>query len=654
MSEQLHFPKLFEEGRIGKVTINNRIVMAPLGTPFWGMNGEVTDRLTDHYVARAKGGTGLITVSMAAVDYPPGYGARCSLDQPEDDRKIPLHYTFVEKLHSYGAKVSLQVNHMGRQGYARPGFEFVSASPVHCIPIGKAPYPVPRALKKDEIYQIMDRFAAVTVRAKRAGYDMIEIHGAHGYLVNSFMSPYMNKRKDDFGGSLENRMRFPTELIKRMKEAAGDDYPIGIRIVGDEFIDGGITTEESPIMARMLEEAGAAFIHAASGLYETWHKSNDISRLPEGWKSYIWEAIRKTVTIPIFAAGGSRTPEFCESVVATGKADFIALGRQMFADPEWPNKAKTGRVNEIRKCISCMECLGGLTGRAADTRCAVNVAVGREKDFGEIIPTKVKRKVAVIGAGPGGMEAARIAALRGHEVTLYDSKNEIGGQLLLAATPPGKQKLLWFRDYQATQLRKLDVKVELGVEVTAELVEKSQPDAVIVATGSLPIVPEIPGVNKKKVLTGWEVLEKNMKIENKKVVIAGGGMVGAEVAEFLAEQGNRITIVEMLPRIAAEMEPLNRHGLIEALQNRKVVELTEHDIVEVNDNGLKVLDRNSRQVKLIEGDLIILTMGARPATELIDGLRGKVPQLFIVGDCHQPRTIMAAVYEGAFSAKQIQ
>ncbi len=435
MAQQLHFPKLFEEGRIGKVKINNRIVMAPLGTPFWGMNGEVTDRLTDHYVARAKGGTGLITVSMAAVDYPPGYGARCSLDQPEDDRKIPLHYTFVEKLHSYGAKVSLQVNHMGRQGYARPGFEFVSASPVHCIPIGKAPYPIPRALKKDEIYQIMDRFAAVTVRAKRAGYDMIEIHGAHGYLVNSFMSPYMNKRKDDFGGSLENRMRFPTELIKRMKEAAGDDYPIGIRIVGDEFIDGGITTEESPIMAQMLEEAGAAFIHAASGLYETWHKSNDISRLAEGWKSYIWEAIRKTVNIPIFASGGSRTPEFCESVVATGKADFVALGRQMFADPEWPNKAKTGRVDEIRKCISCMECLGGLTGRAADTRCAVNVAVGREKDFGEIIPAKVKRKVAVIGAGPGGMEAARIAALRGHEVTLYDSKNEIGGQLLLAATP---------------------------------------------------------------------------------------------------------------------------------------------------------------------------------------------------------------------------
>lgn len=654
MAEAFHFPRLFEQGRIGNVTINNRIVMAPLGTPFWGMNGEVTDRLTDHYVARAKGGTGLITVSMAAVDYPPGYGARCSLDRPEDDRKIPLHYTFVEKLHSYGAKVSLQVNHMGRQGYARPGFEFVSSSPVPCIPIGKPPYPVPRALEKDEIYQIMDRFAAVAVRAKRAGYDMVEIHGAHGYLVNTFMSPYLNKRSDDFGGTLENRMRFPTELIKRMKEAAGDDYPIGIRIVGDEFISGGITTEESPTMARMLEEAGADFIHASAGLYETWHKSNDISRMPEGWKSYIWEAVKNAVSIPVFAAGGMRSPEFCESVLAAGNADFISLGRQLFADVEWPNKAREGRVNEIRKCISCMECLGGLTGRAADTRCAVNVAVGREQDFGEIMPAKVKRKVMVIGAGPGGLEAARIAALRGHEVGLYDDKQEIGGQLLLAAAPPGKQKLLWFRDYQATQLAKLGVVFELGVKVTPELVEKKQPEAVIVATGSLPIVPDIPGLNNERVINAWEILAGKTIIENQKVIIAGGGMVGAEVAELLAEQGNTVTIVEMLPRIAAEMEPLNRQGLIEALQDQNVAELTEHDVVEVVENGLKVRDRNSRELKLIEGDWIVLAMGVEPATELIDALKGKVPQLYIVGDCHQPRTIMAAVYEGAFSALQIQ
>jgi NADPH-dependent 2,4-dienoyl-CoA reductase/sulfur reductase-like enzyme len=404
----------------------------------------------------------------------------------------------------------------------------------------------------------------------------------------------------------------------------------------------------------MLQEAGAAFIHVASGLYETWHKSNDISRLPEGWKSYIWEEIKKAVDIPTFAAGGSRTPEYCETVIATGKADFISLGRQMFADPEWPNKTKGGRVNEIRKCISCMECLGGLTGRAADTRCAVNVAVGREREFGEILPAKKKRKVAVIGAGPGGMEAARVAALRGHDVTLYDRCDEIGGQLLLAATPPGKHKLLWFRDYQASQLKRLDVGIKLGVEVTAGLVEESQPEAVIVATGSLPIVPEIPGTTKKNVVSAWDVLEKAIAIENKKVIIAGGGMVGSEVAEFLAEQGNTVTIVEVLPRIAADMEPLNRQGLLEALRERNVTELTEHDILEVTDEGLRAFDGNSQKEKLIEGDWVVLAVGTKPVTELINALRGKVTQLFSAGDCCEPRTIMAAVYEGALAAVRIQ
>jgi len=654
VKQQVYFPRLFEPGQIGKIKIKNRVVMSPLSTSFWGINGEVTDRVIDHYVARARGGAGLITVSGAVVHYPSGYGRLCSLDSPEDDRKVAAHYAFVEKLHAYGAKVSLQMTHSGRQVAPRPGFELVSSSPVPCATLGERSHPVPRALEKGEIYQIMDRCATIATRAKRAGYDMVEIHSAHGYLVDSFMSPYLNTRSDEFGGSLKNRMKFPIELIKRIKEAVGDDYPVGIRISADEFVDGGITTKESPIMAQMLEEAGLAFIHVSAGIYETWHKSNDIMRMPEGWKSYIWEAIKKAVKIPTFAAGGNKTPEFCEKVLADGKADFIALGRQLFADPDWPNKAREGRVDDIRRCTSCMECLGVLTGRAADTRCAVNVAVGREKEFDEITPARVSRKVMIIGAGPGGMEAARVAALRGHEVTLYDSKEEIGGQLLLAATPPGKEKLLWFRDYYATQLRKLNVKLELGVKVTPEFVEKSQAEAVIIATGSEPIVPDIQGVKNKRVLTAWEVLEGKTKIKNQRVIIAGGGMVGAETAEFLAEQGNIVTIVEMLPRIAEDMELLNRKGLMKALQEKKVAMLTEHKVNKVTDKGLVVFDKKKEEKKLIEGDWVILAMGSKSATELPDALRGKVPQLLVAGDCQQPRTIMAAVYEGAFSALQIR
>ena len=493
MKENNYYPKLFESGRIGKIVVKNRIVMSPLGTTFWSASGEVTDRIVEHYVARARGGTGLITVSFASINYPPGYETQASLGL---FRNINWHYRLVEKLHSYGSKVSLQLTHQGRSMIPPAKLELVSSSPIRVVKLGESPFPVPRALERGEIYQIIDLYATIANNAKRAGYDMVEVHGAHGYLIASFMSPYLNTRNDEFGGSLRNRMRFPTEIINRIKEVVGNDYPVGIRISGDEFIEGGVTIEESIIMAQMLEEAGAAFVHVSSGTYETLHKSNDIMRLPEGWKNYIWEAVRKAVKIPTFAAGGIKTPDFSEKLISEGKADFVALGRPLFADPEWPNKAFEGRAEDIRKCYSCMECLGFVTGRAMDTCCAINVAVGREREFGEITPAQNKKSVMIIGAGPGGMEAARIAALRGHKVALYDRKEEIGGQLLLAARPPGKQKLLWFRDYQTIQLKKLHVKLQLGVKVTPNLVNEKKPDAVIVATGSQPIIPEIPGIEK--------------------------------------------------------------------------------------------------------------------------------------------------------------
>lgn len=650
MQENAYYPKLFEPGRIGRVVVRNRIVMSPLGTTFWSASGEVTDRIIEHYVARARGGAGLITVSFASINYPPGYQAQASLALP---RNISWHYRLVEKLHSYGSKVSLQLTHQGRSMFARAGFELVSCSSIPAVSFGESDSPIPRALERGEIHQIVDLYAIIANNAKKAGYDMVEIHGAHGYLVASFMSPYLNTRNDEFGGTLRNRMRFCTELIRRIKEVVGDDYPVGIRFSGDEFIEGGITTEESVIMAQMLEEAGAAFIHVSSGTYETLHKSNDIMRLPEGWKSYIWRAAKKAVRIPTFAAGGIKTPEFSEKLIREGKADFVALGRPLFADPEWPNKAREGRVEDIRKCVSCMECFGFVTARAEDTCCAINVAVGREREFGQITPAQNKKNIMVIGAGPGGMEAARVAALRGHEVTLYDRREEVGGQLLLAATPPGKEKLLWFRDYQTTQLKKLHVKLQLGVQVTPDLVDEKKPDAIIVATGSQAIIPEIPGIGNGKVLTALEVLERKRKIRNQRVVIAGGGMVGAETAEFMADLGNTVTIVEMLPRIAGDMEPLNRRGLMDALEEKKIVMLTEHEISEVTDKGAVVLDKKNGKRKLIEADWVILAMGAKPASEMAEALGERFSQLYVIGDCQQPRTIMAAVYEGAFAALQI-
>jgi pyruvate/2-oxoglutarate dehydrogenase complex dihydrolipoamide dehydrogenase (E3) component len=281
------------------------------------------------------------------------------------------------------------------------------------------------------------------------------------------------------------------------------------------------------------------------------------------------------------------------------------------------------------------------------------VALGREKEFGEISPAKIKKKVMIVGAGPGGMEAARIAALRGHQVTLYDKRSEIGGNLLLGAVPPGKEKLLWFRDYEAGQLSKLQVTLKLGVKVTPELIDKTEPDAVIIAAGGSPVVPDISGVNKEKVLTAMDILEGKRKLKGQKVVIAGGGIVGAETAEFLAEQGNIVTLVEILPRVAEDMEVVNRRGLVDALQLKGVTILTEHEVKEITDEALLITNKRDGEKRVIEADWVIFATGIQPNHRLANALKGRISQLYMVGDCKEPRTILSAVYEGARAAMQI-
>jgi 2,4-dienoyl-CoA reductase-like NADH-dependent reductase (Old Yellow Enzyme family)/thioredoxin reductase len=652
------FEKLFEPGQIAKVRIKNRVVASPLANSFCTINGELTQRAIDHYVARAKGGAGLIRVSVDLIDYPRG----SSIIGPRLDayNKTFLHYNMVQTMHAYGAKVSYQVAHTGRQIRMPRGVELVSCSSEPCVFVGEYPLPQPRPLDEDEIYLIVEEFAKRALYAKMANYDFVEIHGAHGYLVTSFMSPRWNTRTDKWGGTLENRMRFPVEIIRRMKEMAGEAFPIGIRISADEFIEGGITTKESPIMAKMLEEAGVAYIDASTSCYEEQHKSNDIARLPEGWKRSVWEPVKKAVNIPVFASGGNRSPEFAEKILREGVVDYVSLGRQLWADPEWPNKAKAGKTEDIRSCIACLTCFEFLTPRgASDSCCAINPALGREQEFGwlnpgEGRPSPAKKKVTIIGAGPGGLKAARVAALRGHDVTLYEKDKELGGQLRLSIVQESKkERYKPLLDYFENQLKKLDVKVKLGTKVTPDMIEKTKPDVLIVATGATQIIPEIPGVKDKKVAMAWDIFEGKKRVENQRVVIAGGGLVGAEVAEFLADRGNAVTIVEMLPKIAMDMEILNRRGLIDALKDKKVAMLTEYRVVGVEANGLSVENLKTREKDLIEADCIVLAMGARPATELADALEDKVHELYTVGDCREPRKIATAVYEGAIIASRI-
>jgi len=647
------FPNLFQPGKIGKVELRNRVVMFPMGTAYGSAIGEVTRKTIEYYETRAKGGMGLIIVGHCS---PMGRMTPNSL-QIDADWYVAGHSDLVEAVHAWGVKIALQLNHAGSRVHlaSLEGKQPISSSAVARSWMGEDPYPEPRALSKWEIYEVIDRWAEAAGRARLAGYDMVELHGAHGYLIAQFMSPQLNRRTDEFGGSFENRMRFPIELFKRIRKSLGKEYPVGIRLSGDEFWPGGITLEESAKAAKVMEEAGAAYINVGAGTFETHHRSIDIMRDPEDWKLPMCAALKKAVTIPTIAGGNLRNPDLCEKVLAEGKGDFVGLARALYADPEWPRKTREGRVEDIRRCVNCNECLrtSQKGGGRASRRCTVNTAAGRERAFNTIIPVEKPKKVMIIGGGPGGMEAARVAALRGHDVTLYEKNNRLGGALLLAAIPPGKDKWLWFVDYLKTQLQKLEVSVELNTEVEPDVVRGNMPDVVILATGARPCIPSIPGAEGEKVVNAWELLQDKVGITGRNVLILGGGTVGCETGEFLAEQGKRVTIVEMLPRLADDMERLNRKGLLDRFAELNVNALVEKRVTAIYDEGADVLDVKTGTKERLNAEQVIIAMGTKPLNQLTEALTGIVPELYAVGDCLSPRMVIDAVYEGSLAARQL-
>ena len=652
-----NYPKLFQTGHIGKLKLRNRIVMLPMGGYFAGDNSNVSDRSVAYYVERAKGGVGLIIVGITMVT---------PVDEPvtkkyfdlHEEWLLPGHYHLTEAVHVHGAKIGIQLAHPGVQLslYDSGGRQPLSPSGIPQFDVSGQPFAMPRAMTKAEIYQLIEYFATAAANAKKAGYDLVEVHGAHGYLLNAFMSPALNKRTDEFGGSLENRLRFPVEIIRAIHKLAGDDYPVGVRINAEDFIPGGITTKESPAMAKILEEAGAACISITMGTYASLWKMNDVMRMEEGWKLPIWATVKEAVTVPTIAGGGNRHPEFCESIIADGKADFVGMARQMLADPYWPRKAREGKLDDINHCVSCLRCLFARGGGPQVVRhCTVNAMWGRELEYAELKLAVTKKKVMIIGGGPAGMEAARVASLRGHEVTLYDRGRELGGQLLIASIPPGKQKLLCLRDYLATQIRKQGVRIELGTEVTPGIVRKVKPDVIIIATGAQPLMPEITGIRDTQVVTAWDVLAGKSKVVGKNVLILGGGIVGCETGEFLAKQGKKVTIVEMLPRMAHDMEPINRRVLLDSLKEYEVTMLTGKRVVEITGKRAIVIDTASGDRQLIEAEPIVVALGAAPEQSLSEALEDNLAEVYVIGDCQPqpPQTALEAVADGFLIGNKI-
>ncbi len=647
-----HLPHLFSEGQIGNLEIKNRIVMLPMARQFQGFNGEVTQKTIDYYAERAKGGVGLIILGSTRV-FPPGHQfyTPASLNIG-DDRYIPGHCDLVQAIHAYGAKVAIQFGHIGGQTV----HQSVAASDVQQYFCDGTAYCKPRPITRDEIDDMIEWFGQGALKAQTAGYDMVEIHAAHGYLLSGFLSPKLNLRTDEFGGSLENRASIIVKLIQQIKRMVGNDFPVGVRISADDFIEGSIDLGESPKVARMLEEAGADVISVSAGSHETQHLSNDIMRMDEDFKRPLFEAVKKELNIPIIVGGGYRNPDRADKIVADGVADFLGMARSFLADPEWPRKAREGRVEDIRRCVSCGECLYQKGGKFTWPHgCSVNAVFAREREWTQLEPASEKKKVMVIGGGPAGMEAARIASLRGHEVTLYDRGKELGGQLLLAAAPPGKRRLLWIREYLATQLEKQGVKVNLGVVVTPEMIDRERPDAVVLATGAIPKEPDFIDTSDPRVVSSWDILGGQVEPVAQKVVVIGGNMLGCEVAEFMADQGNLVSVIKMRPgaEMAEDCEPTNRRGLLESLQECRVSLLSGFKVEGLTSDGVKVVQRDSGEERTLEAETIVLALGATPERSLVGDLKKEEIEFHAIGDCRQPNNIRQAIYEGALVGRQL-
>ena len=640
---QKQFPKLFEPGRIGSLELKNRLVMPPMATNYASKDGAVMQRQIDYYEERAKGGVGLVIVEITCVDSPVGKGTARQI-AIDDDRFIPDLSKLAEAIKRHGARAAIQIHHAGRQTSAQwTGHQPVAPSPIP-VPGGEQP----RELTLSEIAMLVTRFAEAAGRAKKAGFDGVEIHGAHGYLISEFLSPLSNHRQDAYGGSIENRARFLLEVIKAIRERVGRGYPVWCRLSAMEIgVEGGITLEETQVVAQLAEKAGVDAIHVSA------HAVAPARRPPMAQPPCTFvplaEGVKKVVSVPVITVGRI-PPELGEGVLRDGKADFISIGRALLADPHLPQKVAMGRMEDIRPCIYCLTCLDSMNWRKEGVCCVVNPTLGREREYELKLLAESPKKVVVVGGGPSGMEAARVAALRGQKVYLFDDGDELGGQLLLASKPPFKDTIETFRQYLVGEVTRLGVELRLRQRFTADVLNELKPDVVVLATGVKPFIPQIPGMQSKKVLQASEVLVGAETGE--RVAVIGGELVGCETALYLVERGKKVTIMRRGPELATKVHQFVREPLVGRLRYRGVSIFTGIEYEEITE-AVVVIRTGTGERKVVEADTVVLAAGATPNTELLTALQGKVAQVFSVGDCVEPRGIREAVEEGYRAGLQI-
>ncbi len=629
---------LFSPVEIGNVKIPNRLVVPAMVMNYCHGDGTATEKYIAYHEAKAKGGWGLIITEDYSVD-PKGKGFP-NIPGLWNDGQIESHSKLTKRIHDVGGKIFAQIYHAGRQtSRAFIGSQPVAPSPIPCPRLQE----VPHALEVNEIRDIVEEFGDCARRAKKAGFDGIEIHGAHGYLIAQFMSPYSNKRIDEYGGNLSNRMRFPLEIVSNVRSKAGSDFPVLFRISGDEMVPGGRTIEDTKTIAVMLEEVGVDGLHITAGVYGSAYAITPPAAVRHGWIVHFAEEVKKVVDIPVITVGRINDPLLAETIVAGKKADLVAMGRASLADPELPKKAAAGRFADINHCIGCLQGCIGMISRGQPATCLVNPTLGREEEL-RIRPADRKKRVFIAGAGPAGMEAAMVAGKRGHEVHLFEKADRLGGQFYTASIPPSKGEIAGFIVWQKKQLEENRVSVHLNTEFTEETVIGQKPDVVVLATGSTPVTPHWPGVKRANVMTAHQVLEGRAEV-GRSVAIIGGGMVGSETANHLANHGKEVTLVEMLPEIAADVNVRSRPFLLKDLAEQNVKIYVNATVKEVLGDGLRI-ERGGREEKIGPFDTVILAVGVESCNELRSKLEGKVARLITIGDALDPRKALEAIAEG--------
>ncbi|ETR72920.1 MAG: NADH:flavin oxidoreductase/NADH oxidase [Candidatus Magnetoglobus multicellularis str. Araruama] len=682
----MKYKHLLSKGQIGTMSLKNRLVLPPLEVGMANFDGTPSEQLISYYLERAKNDVGLICTGITRVNEIHGATLPRQLSM-SSDQHIPPFSRMVEKIHQYDTKIVCQLHHPGRQslslmigfwpwiqaiGRLWPGFwhffpKFVPSGTwmVDNIwgPSVVAPSPIPctqckqrtRGLTVSEIKSLTKDFINAAVRVKASGADGVQLHAAHGYLIQQFLSPRTNKRNDEYGGSLENRMKFLLDMIKGIKQVCGANFPVLVRLAVDEYYwaigekDQGIVLAEGIQMAKAIENAGADAIDVTSGTYETMNYWLEPTSFEPGWRKNLASTIKSNVNIPVIAANLIRSPQQAEKQLQEGTQDFAALGRQLLADPQWLTKARDGREHDIIRCICCLYCIESLNENAAlgePLGCSVNPSLGREAFMNQLPGNGNGRIVVIIGAGPAGLMASTILGQRQFKPIVFEQNDCVGGQLQLANKPPKKEKINWCFQDMYTQAKKAGAEFRFQTKPSVSDIKKINPYAILVATGGIPIIPEIKGIDLPHVIPFVDVLSGAMDIKNKTVAIIGSGMSGLETAEKLAENGNQLKIIEMLDQIAPGVYHQNTTDVMSRLNACNPDCVTGHKLIEICNNHIVLQNTHTQKNVIYDVDTVVIAVGMKPNNAMYTELKEHFDKVFLMGDARKVGRIATATSDG--------